>query len=283
MSLVPHKKSWLRFVVPPALIIFFLMLIPQVQKRASWHEQMFSNLLLPFQWTVTTIGGGTTSLWRGYVMLVHAQEDNERLTAENAKLTGATIAAEETRLENERLRALLNFSEAYTMPSVVARVIANDARAEFKSFIVNRGSDDGIALYMPVVGPKGLVGRVGRVTGSSAQVLQLNDPNCAVDAMIQRSRARGVLVGAAAHADFTRGAYITRLEYLRRASDVQNDDVVVTSGLDQMFPQGIPIGTVHNVSTSQYGIFQDAEVAPFENFQELQEVMVLLYAPSREQ
>ena len=61
------------------------------------------------------------------------------------------------------------------------------------------------------------------------------------------------------------------------------NDAPTTRGLpsDQMFPQGIPIGTVHNVSTSQYGIFQDAEVAPFENFQELQEVMVLLYAPSQ--
>lgn len=282
MSLVPHKKSWLRYLIPPALIVFFLMLIPQVERRAMWYEQMFSNLLLPFQWTFTKTGEGFGSLWHGYVALVNAEEENKHLRSENAKLAGDVVKSEEFRLENERLKGLLELREKQGIDSVAARVIANDARAEFKSLIINRGGDDGIKLYMPVVGPKGLVGRIGRVSGSTSQVLLLNDPNCAVDAMIQRSRARGVLVGSITGTQFAKGAYITRLEYLRRVSDVKNDDVVVTSGLDNIFPVGLPVGTVHNITTSQYGIFQDAEVAPFENFQELQEVMVLLYSPEKE-
>ena len=98
-----------------------------------------------------------------------------------------------------------------------------------------------------------------------------------VDAMVQRSRARGLLVGASARTKLKTGYFLTRLEYLRRVSDIHDNDIVVTSGLDGVFPPGLPVGTIHNITKSQDGIFKEAEVVPFENFQELQEVMVLLY------
>jgi rod shape-determining protein MreC len=277
MSLSSNKKSKLRFLIPLALALFFLTLIPQTQRRAPWYEQVLGNLLAPVQALFSWAGGGASSLWHGYVSLVGAQEENEKLKKDNARMKEALVEMEGVSRENERLRSLLGYREAFDIPSVAARVIANDPRSEFKSLIVDRGSDDGVELYMPVVGPKGLVGRVGRVSKDSSLVLLLNDPNSSIDAMIQRSRARGILVGSLARTELKSGFYLTRLEYLRRVSDIRQNDVVVSSGLDGIFPSGLPVGTIHHITSSKYGIFKEAEVVPFENFQELQEVLVLLY------
>lgn len=281
MVLSSRKKSKLRLLIPLALILFFLALIPQTQRRAPWYEQMLANVLVPVQWAFTSMEQGISSLWRGYIGLIGTKKENRKLLRENSKLKGELVKFEGLRQENERLRALLGYREAFNYPSVIAGVIASDPRAEFKSLMIDRGSGDGIKLFMPVVGPQGLVGRIGRVSKDTSQVLLLNDPNCAVDSMIQRSRARGLLVGSITHTELKKGFYLTRLEYLRRVSDIRDNDVVVSSGLDQVFPPGLPIGTVHNIRNSRYGIFKEAEVVPFENFQELQEVLVLLTEPPR--
>ena len=272
-----HKKSKIRLLLPIVLILLFLSLMPRVQKRMMWYEQMFANLVAPFQWIFASSGDSLSNVWNGYISLVGTERENEKLRADNARLTGDLTRMEEVRSENERLRQLLGYRDVFGMESVAARVLSNDPRAEFKSVMINKGKGDGIELYMPVVGPKGLVGRIGRVTNGSAQVLLLNDPNSAVDAMVQRSRARGLLVGAAARTKLKAGHYLTRIEYLRSVSDIRDGDVVVTSGLDGVFPPSLPVGTVHHIIKSQDGIFKEGEVVPFEDFQELQEVMVLLY------
>lgn len=272
-----HKKSKLRLLLPVVLILLFLSLMPRAQKRMMWYEQMLSNIVAPFQWVSSSIGDGITGIWDGYISLVGTKRENRELKTENARLKGKLARMEEVKGENERLRNLMGYRDVFGMETVVTRVVASDPRAEFKSVMIDKGRSDGIKLYMPVVGPKGLIGRIGRVTNGSAQVLLLNDPNSAVDAMVQRSRARGLLVGASARTKLKTGYFLTRLEYLRRVSDIHDNDVIVTSGLDGVFPPGLPVGTVHQITKSQDGIFKEAEVVPFENFQELQEVMVLLY------
>jgi len=272
-----QKKSKLRLLLPVVLILLFLSLMPHAQKRMMWYEQMLANLVAPFQWVFSSIGDGIGGIWDGYIGLVGAAHENKNLKSENARLKGRLMRLEEVKSENERLKQLLGYRDVFGMKSVVSRVVANDPRAEFKSIMIDKGAEDGMKLYMPVVGPKGLIGRIGRVTNGAAQVLLLNDPNSAVDSMVQRSRARGLLIGASAHTKLKTGNFLTRLEYLRRVSDIHDNDVIVTSGLDGVFPPGLPIGTVHDIRKSQGGIFKEAEVVPFENFQELQEVMVLMY------
>lgn len=277
MAFSSHKKSKLKVLLPIVLILLFLSLMPRAQKRMMWYEQVFANLVAPFQLVFTSAGDGLSNMWNSYLSLVDTERENIKLKADNARLTGELTRMEEVRSENERLRNLLGYHDVFGMKTVATRVVANDPRAEFKSVMIDKGKSDGIELYMPVVGSKGLVGRIGRVTNGSAQVLLLNDPNSAVDAMVQRSRARGLLIGASARTKLKTGHFLTRLEYLRRVSDIRDDDVVVTSGLDGVFPPGLPVGTVHHITKSQDGIFKESEVVPFENFQELQEVMVLLY------
>jgi len=193
----------------------------------------------------------------------------------------------EFKAENDRTKKLLSYQESFPQKTLIAKVIANDPRAEFKSIVIDKGSSDGIFPLMPVVGPQGLVGKVGEVSSSSSRVILITDPNSTVDVLVQRSRARGIMSGTARRTELRPSYYLTRLEYLRRISDVHNGDIVVTSGFDRIFPSGLPVGSVSDISKSKYGVFLNAYVVPFENMAELQEVMVVLnnfegYLPSDE-
>jgi rod shape-determining protein MreC len=276
MSWFSGKKRVLNFIFPLILALVFFSLTSQRARRATWYESALLNIVSPLQWAATSVWDSAGSVWNSYIWLVGISDENRKLRKENASLKGQIIRMEEVKRENERLRSLLNYKSATPYPTVVGRVIANDPRAEFKSITIDKGSKDGLEVLMPVIGPKGLVGRIGRLSSHMAQVLLITDPNSAVDVIVQRSRARALLVGTAKKTELKTAYYISRLEYLRRVSDVKDEDVVVTSGFDQIYPPGIPVGTIHNVVGSNYGVFKSADVAPFEDFAELGEVIVLL-------
>ncbi len=241
-----------------------------------WYESALLNIISPLQWVTTSTLNFVCSIWNKYIWLTDVSDENKRLRSENAQLKNRLIAMEEIKRENERLRLLLNYKETMPYATVVGRVIANDPRAEFKSITIDKGLKDGLQVLMPVIGPNGLVGKIGRLSSHWAQVLLITDPNSAVDVMVQRSRARAILVGTAKRTELKGGYYISRLEYLKRVSDIEENDVVVTSGFDQIYPPGIPVGTVHDVVGSNYGVFKSADVIPFEDFAQLDEVIVLL-------
>lgn len=240
-----------------------------------WYEEALSNLTSPPARLLHAVGQGFSDVWQGYVWLVNIYKKNQTLTRRIQSLEKERVLFAETVEENRRLRALLGFQEVTPGKTIAARVVANDPKADFKSIVIDRGSDDGVMVYMPVVGPRGIVGRIGKVSHHLSTVLLITDPNSTVDVMLQRSRTRALLVGSAYRATLRPGHYVTRLEYLHRTSDMKEADVVVTSGFDGIFPSGLPVGTVHDISTSGTGVFHKAEVVPFEDYAEVEEVLVL--------
>jgi len=124
---------------------------------------------------------------------------------------------------------------------------------------------------MAVVSAEGLVGRVIGVGNQHAKVLLIIDGNSAVDSFIQRSRARGVLVGL--------GREMCLLKYVQRNEDVQVGDKVISSGMGGVFPKGLIVGTVQEVVRGSSGLFQRVEVEPAANFSRLEEVMVVIETP----
>jgi rod shape-determining protein MreC len=275
MILFSRKRKIVAFVLPLLLALTFFSFTSNKMRRAPWYKEAAWNLVAPPQMLFTGVRDGIKGSWHRYVALVGIEREREALTKRVASLEGELARCVEVDKENERLRSLLSYQDAFPQETVVATVIANDPRAEFKSITINRGTEDGIRPLMPVVGPKGLVGKVGTVGRGYARILLVTDPNSAVDGLVQRSRARGIVVGAAWRAELESGYYIAKLEYLRRVSDIRDGDVVVTSGFDQVFPPGIPIGTVRDVGTSRYGVFTKADVIPFEDMAELQQVLVI--------
>jgi len=276
MSWFTGKRKVLNFILPLLLALIFFSLSSRRERTATWHEAALINLITPIQQSVSFISGFFSSTWSDYIALVNLKDENKVIKNENHELRMQLIGLEEERKENERLRSLLDYKESQDSPTLIARVIANDPRSEFKSITIDKGKNDGIKIFMPVISSKGLVGRVGKVSKHASQVLLIVDPNSAVDVQVQRSRARAVLIGTARKIELKAGGYISRLEYLRRMSDIAEGDIIVTSGFDQIYPSGIPVGTVYDIKNISHSVFAESDVIPFENFAELKEVLVLL-------
>ncbi|MGZ8478400.1 MAG: rod shape-determining protein MreC, partial [Candidatus Binatia bacterium] len=135
------------------------------------------------------------------------------------------------------------------------------------SCVLNKGSADGVRKGMAVVTPLGVIGKVVSVTGRTAKVLLLTDPNSGIDVLVQRTRSRGIVSGSLESG--------TVLKYVKRSEDVQEGDRLVTSGLDNVFPKGMLAGTVIKVRKQSRGLFQTVEVLPAVQASLVEEVLVV--------
>lgn len=257
------------------IALFFFLLIPLVAIDTSTREPRNYGLLdravvgltSPLQtlvsWTLDRLAAGLEN----YVYLWHTRQDNQALLEENRKLLGSIANLKEAQQENIRLRNLLGFREKMKLQTVVARVIAKDVSTEFRSIRINRGEQSGIKRNMAVLTQEGIVGRVLRTTAHSADVVTILDLLSAVDTIVERSRAKGIVEG--------RTEETCQLRYAVRTDDIQVGDILITSGLGGIFPKGVPVGTVSRVNRKPYGISQEVEVRPAADFSRLEEVMVI--------
>lgn len=218
---------------------------------------------------------GASGAWSGYVALRHADDRARELSSQVNRLTVEALELDRLRAENERLRRLLAFApSAGDRPLVGARVIG--VRLDPKGMqllTIDRGAEAGLTRMMPVVAAQGVVGRVHAVQGSSAEVLLLTDRNSSIAVRIDRSRARANVRGTG---DPSR----CRLDYALRADDLQEGDLLVTSGTDGVFPRGLPVGRVEGLKKGGQGLYQRAEVAPAVEVTRVEEVLVLGGAPA---
>ena len=171
-------------------------------------------------------------------------------------------------LANDRLRNLLDFQKSITELVVAAEVIGKDPSPWFKTVIIDKGKADGLTKGLPVVMPQGIAGQVTEVANHYAKVMLILDRNSAVDSLVQRTRARGVVKGESTDQ--------LRLAYVLRKKDVQVGDIVVSSGLDGIYPKGLRIGLVAEVIEHEADIFHEVFITPFVDFEKLEEVLVVL-------
>ncbi|MCA1961742.1 MAG: rod shape-determining protein MreC [Desulfomonile sp.] len=237
-------------------------------RQAGPVEGLLHAVLRPFQQSVTAIRSRVTGVWRDYVALVGVREENRRLKEETKRLRQERSVLLGYERENRRLKKFLNLKAQYEFPSLLAQVIGEDAIGWYKVYFINRGSEDGIAPGMAATVAEGVVGRVAGTTPSISKVLLVTDPGVAIDCRVARTRDRGVLSG-----------YLDKeciLRYMDLRSQVKAGDEVVTSGLDGVFPKGLPVGTVKQVRRDAQGLFLEALVTPAVNLSEIEEVLVVL-------
>jgi rod shape-determining protein MreC len=146
-------------------------------------------------------------------------------------------------------------------------VIAKDVSSEFRAVRINRGESSGIRKNMAVITNEGVVGRVLRTTRKTADVMTVLDLLSAVDSIVERSRARGIVEGMTDE--------VCQLKFVIRTDDIEPGDLLITSGLGGIFPKGIPVGTVSRANRKAYGISQEVEVRPSVDFSRLEEVMIV--------
>ncbi len=257
------------------ITLFLFILIPVIAIDTStrsprdyrFYDRGIISLTSPVQgsltWTLEKIASG----FENYIYLWHTHQDNLALLDENRKLLNSIANLREIQQENIRLKRLLQFEETFKLETVVARVIAKDVSSEFRSIRINRGEDSGIKRNMAVLTDEGIVGRVLRTTPKTSDIVTVLDLYSAVDAIVERSRARGVIEGLT---DDT-----CQLKYALRTDDIKPGDFLISSGLGGIFPKGVPVGTVSKVNRQPYGITQEVEVKPSVDFSKLEEVLVV--------
>ncbi len=257
------------------ITLFLFLLIPVIAldtaTRAPRDYRFTDRAILwitaPFQtaisWSIDQFMDG----YEGYIHLWHTKKTNTQLFEENKKLLNQIAQLKEAQNENIRLRSLLDFREKLELDTVIARVIARDISTDFRAIRINRGEIAGIKKGMAVVTHEGVVGRVLRATANTADVVTILDLLSAVDSIIERSRARGVVEGLT---DDT-----CLLKFVLRTDDIQIGDQLISSGLGGIFPKGVPVGVISKVTKKEFGITQDVEVRPSVDFTKLEEVMVV--------
>ena len=239
----------------------------QQQDETNLPESLVLRLTGPVQAGLDSLIRGAAEIWGHYVYLVNTEEENHVLIEENRRLRGDVAEGSEVRLENERLRRLLDFKENQDIETLPARVIAEDATSWFRTITINKGLDQGVVEGLPVVVAEGVVGRVVRSSPDFARVLLLTDASSAVASLLQGNRARGICRGNGEHLVF---------DFVLRQEEVKVGDRVITSGMGGVFPKGLTVGTVLNVNRQEFGLFQEIEVVPSVDFSHLEEVLILL-------
>lgn len=224
-------------------------------------------LVSPFQGHLTAFVQSVKDVWNQYFFLVSTAQENQRLKRELGQHLQQLNHCTETQLANDRLRHLLGFQEEVSRPMIPAQVVGRDPSPWSKTVIVDKGSQDGVRQGAPVVIPEGIVGVVVEASGRYAKVLLLIDPNSAIDALVQRTRARGIVKGG--------GAGYCVFDYVLRKHEINVGDTVVSSGLDGVFPKGLRVGRVSEILRLNAGIFQKVSVTPYVNFEVLEEVFII--------
>jgi len=231
-------------------------------------ERIAISFIAPFQELSTRTIRFTEDIWKHYFYLVTVSKESHALRERLNQAIGENNQFFETELANTRLRNLLNFQKTVLDRVIPAEVIAKDPSTWFKTVIIDKGSVDGLSKGLPVVMPQGIAGQVIEVSNHYSKVMLIIDRNSAVDALVQRTRARGLIKGESTAQ--------CRLEYVLRKDDVRVGDIVVSSGLDGVYPKGLRIGQVSDLIDRDAEIFHEVLITPFVDFEKLEEVLVVL-------
>jgi len=255
-------KKWLLLFL---FVIITLGLMTYQSNRQRWFPLKFlNNTFNVFHDLRHSFMDSVKSPFRK--MLIR-EEENSRLKEELAKLLRGHEECREVLLENKRLKDLLSLKEIEQRYITSAHVIARSTDRWSNTFIIDKGATDGIEKDMAVVSNQGLAGKISGVSESYSHLLLLTDMSFSAAARLQESRIEGVLTGT--------GFRKCTLKYIPYEEEVKKGDIVITSGLDLLFPPGIPLGYVSKVDKSNIGIFQKIEVLPFVDSTRLEVVTII--------
>ena len=252
------------------LFIAFALISANVGKRRSWGpaEQFVVEATAPLQNFVSKTINAVEGVWKGYFALIKVRQENERLNKELDLLRMENARYREIAAASKRLQELLRFKDTIPWPVTEAQVIGRDPSGWFESVIIDKGRGAGLRMNMPVVDARGVVGRLVSVSSNYSKVLLLIDQNSAVDCLVQRSREKGIVKGLSAG--------LCKLDYVVKAGDVVVGDVVVTSGMDRVFPKGLPVGEVVEVQDTPWEFFRNVKVRPMVDFSKLEDVLIIM-------
>lgn len=245
------------------------------KETLKWFDRPVIFVTAPVAGGVLFIRHQIWRVWHRYLHLVGVQKENDTLRAENQAHQTREIFFQGLEKENDRLRQLLELRKDLKGEWMAARVISYPPIGPHRLLTVNQGSAEGVRKRAPVICPDGLVGQVVRTLDHESQILLIIDPTSAVDTRIEGTEARGIVKGKTLDLGFDRGLFIGAFEYLTQVtSEFGEGALVLTSGLDGLYPAGVKVGFVRSRKKKKFDIFEQAEVVPAVDFYKLREVLI---------
>jgi rod shape-determining protein MreC len=252
-----------------------IVLASQVRRPvASTGESMslvrlwIVEIFVPAEKAFNSVGDGISSVWHNYIDLRHVRAQNHDLQEQVDRLRLEQVSLAEDAGQARRLQALLAFKEKFISQTVAAQVIGTSGSEHSHLLYIDKGSGDGIKPDMPVITPKGIVGKIAKVFPGTSQVLEINDATAGAGVMLERTRLRGVLHGTPSG--------IPEILHVMVDEKIEPGDAVVSSGGDQIYPRGLPIGVVSTTTPDpEGGPFMVVKVKPAADLERVEEVLVI--------
>ncbi len=230
-------------------------------------RDVFQTVTFPVRYAGTIVTMPFNAAGNVVANLTADQETLSELRAENEMLRARNAELEEGALSTSRLEALLDLKNTYSLQSTGARIISNSSDSWSDTVMINKGTTSGLAVGMPVADSVGIIGQIVSCGPTTSTVRLITDENSGVSAMVQSSRAQGVLTGTATGS--------LRLTLIRTDQTVNVGDTVITSGLGGVFPKGLPLGKVATVEKSSGSLYYEIVVEPLSSPESLEEVVVI--------
>jgi rod shape-determining protein MreC len=222
----------------------------------------------PFERVAHATAWGLTHGWSNYIDLRHVRQQNQQLQQELTRMRIEQAGIAEDALEGRRLQALLGFREKYVASTVPAQVIGTSGSEQSRVLTIDKGSRDGLRPDMAVITPEGIVGKLRDVFPNTAQVLEIDDQTSGAGVLLASTRMRAIL----------RGSLTGRvmINNLTADSRIKPGETVLTSGGDQIFPRGLPVGTIESIAPDpEHQPYMAIVVRPAVNLARVEEVLVI--------
>ncbi len=233
-----------------------------------WWQAVMLEIAVPIQDVVAAPVDAARGLWAEYVALLDVRERNERLRGRVAELEEANLQYREALVASGHLQQIAAMRDEFEIPMLPSEVVGLDVMPWFRSVLVDRGGAHGVRAGNPVITAEGVVGLVTATSRHAAKTMLLLDRQSAIDGIVQRSRARGIVRG--------QGTDRLAFEFVVRGGDVKLGDVVITSGLGAVYPKGLRIGEVVELLDREGGLLQTATLRPAVDFGRLEQVFVMM-------
>jgi rod shape-determining protein MreC len=259
-------------------ILVTVLVLLTIMQLSSSHQRVMTGLEKLVRQSYAPLQSGLDRLQQGLIHTqiklaggtdLHARID--KLQSENDRLSLENMQLRENKAEVDRLRSLLAYQQYHQdeYQLEAAQVIARSPNNWYQTLTIDKGSDSGLAVNMPVINPYGLVGKVVSVSGNTAQIWLITDREMALGVILQETReSRGIVEGLGDSATLR----MINIPYYSRVSE---GEIVVSSGLSEIYPPGLQIGLIRNIKKDANGLVLSATVEPSVDFDQLEEVLVI--------
>ena len=268
-----------RLVAPVVVAVLLLLAVVSmvVDRRGAvrrsdcalpWWQAAILEVTAPIERLISAPIDGVKGVYRDYVDLLAVRAENAELAQRLAQTESDNVQLREALVTSGHLERVAAMRDDAEIPMLPAEIVGLDVTPFFRSILIDRGADHGVKPGHPVVTHDGVVGVVTATSAHAAKTMLVLDRQSAVDALVQRSRARGLVRGA--------GQGTLEFEFFVREGDVVVGDEVVTSGLGGVYPKGLRLGRIAEIEPATGQLTQIAVVRPAVDLGRLEQVFVMM-------